>query len=391
MKEWREDGQRARQRAQRARKTDEEGRMAGLRESREFLDRLLLRAAEDPQDAAQTALEHVSAPWASEEDKQLAPRLSELRDRAWGDPRAVVDFLVEVGASPSAKDEGGNTALTLAVRAGREETLGALLGACDPNEPGPGGATPLAAAAEQGRLECLRRLLADPRCDARAKDEEGRDALMWAARHGHAACIDALISVSDPTAADGRGKTALMHAAWKGEEESVALLLPVSDPTAVDDQGYTALMEAIHNGDLATLRRLLETSDPNTQDNSGHTALNIATDLPDRVAAVAILLPVSDLSVRNKRGRTPLETAVKWENWESADLFTGHASVAELAEAVKDAPKDKMPAARAAIERAALADALAERGEEASLQTGGIAASTENGAQTERAATGRRL
>jgi ankyrin repeat protein len=64
---------------------------------------------------------------------------------------------------------------------------------------------------------------------------------MFAATDGCAACVTALLPVSDPLAVDARGQTALMQAAAMGHADCVRVLLPVSDPFAVDGKGRSAL------------------------------------------------------------------------------------------------------------------------------------------------------
>lgn len=79
---------------------------------------------------------------------------------------------------------------------------------------------------------------------AERPDAGGRDALMLAARRGHAECVASLLPFANPRRRDLTGKTALMHAAESSSVESVRLLLPASNVSARDRLGLTALMWA---------------------------------------------------------------------------------------------------------------------------------------------------
>lgn len=87
----------------------------------------------------------------------------------------------------------------------------------------------------------LKAVLNDSECNVYSTDGFGGTALMYAASHGHAECVQLLLSVADTKGKDIYGVTALIYAVSGGHEACVRILLPVSDVLAVDDGGQTAI------------------------------------------------------------------------------------------------------------------------------------------------------
>ena len=80
-------------------------------------------------------------------------------------------------------------------------------------------------AARAGHADTVKALLASPNADVNAKDEHGNTALMEAARFGHDDVVKALlIARADVRAKNDEGKTALMLAVEGGHDDSVRLL-----------------------------------------------------------------------------------------------------------------------------------------------------------------------
>ena len=73
-------------------------------------------------------------------------------------------------------------------------------------------------AAQAGSEASLKALLRHPCGDARAQDQNGRTALMWAAWNGHEACVSLLMPASDLLAKNEDGLTANGLAADRGHE-----------------------------------------------------------------------------------------------------------------------------------------------------------------------------
>lgn len=76
----------------------------------------------------------------------------------------------------------------------------------------------------------------------------GANALMWAAKGNHKACVELALSFCDPNWCSKYGVTALMYAAQKGSDKAVGLLLPVSNIEQVDARGKSALIHARESG-----------------------------------------------------------------------------------------------------------------------------------------------
>ena len=79
----------------------------------------------------------------------------------------------------------------------------------------------LRAAARNGNEFLLKELCRKPGCNALSKDVHGQTALMWAAFHGHEACVRLLLPVSDVLDKDKAGWTA---SSWAKEEEHESLV-----------------------------------------------------------------------------------------------------------------------------------------------------------------------
>ena len=81
---------------------------------------------------------------------------------------------------------------------------------------------------------------------------------------------------ADAKATNNRGETALMFAARKGDDKMVEILLPNSDAKAVPLSGYTALMLATKYGSVKMVKSLLPKSDPKATNWRKETAYDVA-------------------------------------------------------------------------------------------------------------------
>tara|TARA_B100000989_G_scaffold30192_1_gene19283 strand:+ start:90 stop:1010 length:921 start_codon:yes stop_codon:yes gene_type:complete len=181
-------------------------------------------------------------------------------------------------------------------------------------------------AARTGDQETFIRILNDQsiKIDPNHADEEGNTALMLAAREGHAAIVDMLLTGSSvgPGHANQFGYMALIIAAREGHSEIVSALLADQrvDPNHLDGYGYTALIWAARNGHSDIVRALLTDPrvDPNHTDEDDDTTLILAA-WGGHAAIVSTLLADKriDPNHADKYGRTALIQAA----------FHGHSDI----------------------------------------------------------------
>jgi ankyrin repeat protein len=234
----------------------------------------------------------------------------ELQAAAKGASAARVETLLARGAS-GARPQNDPLPSPLAIAAmwGRAANVRALLGAFDPNEPDFRGDTALFHAAELKSAACARLLLSVS--DPKAKSQAGETALMRAAAKGSKACVRLLLGASDADAADTNGATALIAAAKAGHVDCVRLLADHA-PLARDENGRDALMWAAQATDREAseqmIKILLPRSNPRRKDLAGWSALMRAAWAGD-AQGVEALAPASDLTMRDRMGRTALDFA----------------------------------------------------------------------------------
>ena len=225
-----------------------------------------------------------------------------LVDAAKQDDAAAVVALLDGGASVTAAEPDGATALHWASHHDAAETVARLLDAgADVNAPTDLGVTPLWAASQNGSAAMVATLLeagADPNRALLA----GETALMVAARAGAPDVARLLLAFGADTAASGpRGQTAMMWAVGQHHADVVAVLLahgaavdarsdvwsqmmavpPHGQPeynADIPHGGNTALMFAARSGDIASARLLIAAgADVDDTDAWGVSAVTMAT------------------------------------------------------------------------------------------------------------------
>eukprot|EP01047_Picozoa_sp_COSAG01_P030191 COSAG01_NODE_2097_length_8434_cov_116.410678_3_plen_1492_part_00 len=237
---------------------------------------------------------------------------------------ALVPLLLHAGASSTATDAKGRTALHAAAANGHVEALRCLLSAevgAALEAKGQDGRTALHMAAQNGRVEALRYLLsAEVGAELEAKDQDGSTALHKAAFHGHVEALRYLLSAEVGAEVEAKyqdGSTALHRAARNGHVEALRYLLSAevgAEVEAKDQDGNTALHLAAFNGHVEALRYLLSAEvgaelEAKTQD--GRTALHLAA-FKGQVEALRYLLSAevgAALEAKGQYGRTALHEA----------------------------------------------------------------------------------
>jgi ankyrin repeat protein len=196
-----------------------------------------------------------------------------------GDVKAVRAALQQ-GASVSAVEPDGSTALHEAVRRENLEMVDVLLAArADVKAATRYNITPLSLACASGNAALIERLL-KAGADPNGVSEEGQTALMTAALNGKVDAVKVLlargaqVNVQEPT----RGQSALMWAASEGNTAAAETLIEVGgDIKARSKGGFTSLLFAVRNGHADTVRTLLaHGGNANDAARDGTSALNMA-------------------------------------------------------------------------------------------------------------------
>jgi uncharacterized protein len=169
---------------------------------------------------------------------------------------ATVQRLLQRGMDPNTRDEKGQPALTLALRAEAFPVAEALLASpqVDVEAANAAGETPLMMAALKGQAEWVTRLLAR---GARVQ-RPGWSPVLYAASSPEPQVLALLLDKGAPVnARSPNGTTPLMMAARYGDERSVDLLLERgADPAAVNDRQLGAADFARQGGREALAERL---------------------------------------------------------------------------------------------------------------------------------------
>ena len=156
-------------------------------------------------------------------------------------------------------------------------------------------------------------LLLELGTDAKAADNDGWTALMFAARGGHEAVAKLLLEhgADVNAAANSDGWTALMVATRLGHEAVAKLLLEKgADVNAVRNDGVAALMLAAAGGHEAVGQLLLKHSaDVRAASNRGDTALMCAAAGGHEAVCTLLLKNGADVKVAANRGGTALMLA----------------------------------------------------------------------------------
>ncbi len=170
-----------------------------------------------------------------------------------------VRVLLRLGADPNLVDKLGKSALLIAARYGRDQSVIALLASgADPNatiefnQP-----PPLGIAASEGYLDIVKRLL-EAGANVNSRYQNGKTALMSASFSGHLKIAGVLLDAgADVNASDTYGHTPLSNAAFQGQSEIVRLL--IKHGARIDDkdnEGKDALAIAKERGNTQVIEIL---------------------------------------------------------------------------------------------------------------------------------------
>jgi ankyrin repeat protein len=273
-----------------------------------FLTSVEARSGTSGADALQAAaLEVVAAMDGDRPVVGLTPALlaEALSLAAQTDRPKAIRNLLRADVEVDARNASGSTALYLAVAAGAEEAVAALVEAgADPRAPH-GRMTPLALAREAGQRGIVERL-AGP--GGMASDEH----LLVAALQGDVAWLEALLAQDASVHAVGpEGWGALHLACAGGHAQAVTLLLSRgADPDLAGADGVTPLGLAAARGDAGVVRALLGArADPN-RPSGGVPPLSLAL-LAEADDVLELLIAAgADPAQQDHGGMRPSDAAV---------------------------------------------------------------------------------
>ena len=232
---------------------------------------------------------------------------------------ALMPVLLKQGASVTARDRFGSTALLIAARSGHVEAIEFLLAeGSDIEHVNLAGSTALLRAVTANRRKAARHLL-----KAGANPDKANikkiSPLVAASFNGSRRLVKQLLKAgANPSQTDASGKGPAVYAAGKGYNDILKLLLDAgADVNQVYGNSLTALMWAAgHANDvpaaegLAAARLLIERGAKiGIADNRGKTALMIAAER-NHPEIVKLLLKVgADAKTQDKQGKTAAQLA----------------------------------------------------------------------------------
>ncbi|KAL6797582.1 ankyrin repeat-containing domain protein [Trichoderma sp. SZMC 28013] len=249
----------------------------------------------------------------------------------------IVKMLLEDGrVDPNEQNDRDETPLGLAAQGCRHDIVFLLLDddRVDPNGKHTNGTTPLLAASSSNgpdSVPIIEMLLEDSRVDVCARDDDGCNACLLAAKRGILCNVLTLLQHPhiDPNQENNDKKTAAIYAAagYQQQAEATPVYLRRNkhfvlkaliedervDLNKVDDSGLTAMHWAIRNNRKENVRLLAGSGrfDVNLDGGAGRPALIEACILKSS-SMTEILLGCGgvDLSKRNADGETPLMFAI---------------------------------------------------------------------------------
>jgi ankyrin repeat protein len=187
----------------------------------------------------------------------------------------------------------------------------------DANAANAGGELALPIAAKQGRQDLVK-LLLDFKADLGTSCEpDGRDALHLASGEGHLAVVQTLLEhCANVAARDKNEETSLHRSSWKGHHAVVQTLLEHgADVAARTKSGWTSLLAASDRGHHAVVQTLLEHgSDVSARNKDKETSLHKASEKGHPAVVQTLLEHGADVAARTNWESTSLHLASKEEH-----------------------------------------------------------------------------
>ncbi len=230
-----------------------------------------------------------------------------------GDAKSA-SALIDKGADINAKNNQGETVLTIVIQKGKshkEEALALIEKGANVNVTNSQGKTPLMMAIQTESSDISLAILKKD-VDVSVKNTQGETALMMAINKMSDEVVLALIAKEvNINATNNQGQSLLMMAIQKGRDKvALALIKKGADYNAINSQGDTPLMMAIANGCLQVAQDLIaKEAEINAKDNQGDTALMLAASTGHEDIVQALFKKGADINAKNNEGDTALTYA----------------------------------------------------------------------------------
>ncbi|MBI5209163.1 MAG: ankyrin repeat domain-containing protein [Elusimicrobia bacterium] len=225
---------------------------------------------------------------------------------------AIVRILLEKGADTERRDARKHTALMQALLAGdKAVSLELLRGGADISGLGDTKETTLMMAVRHCDAAVVKTAM-ERKPDTKAKDADGRTAVMWALLNNRIDAAKELVRGGAELGGSEKGRTTLMLAVERGDPELAGLMLEKkADSGARDEAGRTALMQALlgSKGEIA-LELARRGADQGGTYQEGLTPLMLAVQHGDLEIVRALLAKGADVNRKDARGRTALVHAI---------------------------------------------------------------------------------
>ncbi len=225
---------------------------------------------------------------------------------------SIVEYLLYMGADATRRDKFGRTALMYAAWKGYPELMGILLrkDSSDRYITDNNGANAIMYAALSGNLECVDRLNRQDD-DLFVEDNKGRNLLWYACNSGNPSLVKDLVdSGVDIDHRAENGETPLMHAIRERKViVSDRLIQLGADVDAQDNNGLTPLMIGIENTFICE-NLLRANADLDKKDNNGWTAAMHAVNLRELKGLEILINGGANLRLTNNEDKTVFEMIV---------------------------------------------------------------------------------
>ena len=240
---------------------------------------------------------------------------------AYHEHAQCIENLTEAGADVNIQNNDGITPLMKAVQDNNNTRVQMLIRAgADVNIPDFTGRSPLIREViTKCEQNCVASLVAGG-ADVNVRDKQGNTALIWAAHHEHAQCIDLLVEAGASVNVQSTmsGETPLIMAMLGNNPIGcvTALTAAGADVNIANHSGDTPLCFAARKGNFKSIERLIEAgADVNIQHTSenklGNTSLMWAAQEGHDTCADLLIKKGADVNGRNQRSLTALMLAAK--------------------------------------------------------------------------------